>query len=93
MPSFSRTKHVEAKERRQPLDRLQVSFYASDMKTRIYDWRSALRPDEAAEVAKADSLTSHYGKLYSDAVAIREAIRKRATRRLRYQAQQPGANA
>lgn len=56
------------------------------MKTRIYDWRSALTPEEQAQVASADVLALHHGKLYHDAVAIREAIRKRAARRMRYAA-------
>jgi len=56
------------------------------MNRQIHDWRSALKPEEQADVAKADVLAAHHGKLYHDAVAIREAIRKRVCRRLRHNA-------
>lgn len=56
------------------------------MNRQIHDWRSALKPEEEADVAAADVLALHHGKLYHDAVAKREAIRKRASRRLRHAA-------
>lgn len=67
--------------------------YCGGMKAQIHDWRSALTPNEQADVAKADVLAAHHGKLYHDAVAIREAIRKRASRRLRHAANKARANA